>query len=45
MITCRRPSELQRVVESLFSEFEDALKGKDAPHRKRGRILKVILFG
>jgi len=37
--------ELQRVVEILFAEFEDALKGKNAPHRKQGRILKVILFG
>ena len=37
--------ELARVVEVLFAEFEDALKGKNAPHRKQGRILKVILFG
>ncbi|MDP1875189.1 HEPN domain-containing protein [Phenylobacterium sp.] len=37
--------ELSRVVEILFAEFEDALKGKNAPHRKQGRILKVILFG
>jgi predicted nucleotidyltransferase/HEPN domain-containing protein len=37
--------ELTRIVEILFSEFEDALAGKKAPHRKAGRILKVILFG
>jgi len=37
--------ELARVVEILFAEFEDALVGKNAPHRKQGRILKVILFG
>jgi predicted nucleotidyltransferase len=37
--------ELACVVEILFSEFEDALKGRNAPHRKAGRILKVILFG
>jgi predicted nucleotidyltransferase/HEPN domain-containing protein len=37
--------ELARVVEILFSEFEDALKGRNAPHRKAGRILKVVLFG
>lgn len=37
--------ELKRVVEILFAEFEDALKGRNAPHRKAGRILKVILFG
>jgi predicted nucleotidyltransferase/HEPN domain-containing protein len=32
-------------VEILFAEFEDALKGRNAPHRKQGRILKIILFG
>jgi predicted nucleotidyltransferase/HEPN domain-containing protein len=32
-------------VEILFAEFEDALKGRNAPHRKAGRILKIILFG
>ncbi|MDB5448251.1 MAG: nucleotidyltransferase [Phenylobacterium sp.] len=37
--------ELARVVEILFAEFEDALKGRNAPHRKAGRILKIILFG
>ena len=37
--------ELTRIVEVLFSEFEDALKGRNAPHRKAGRILKIILFG
>ena len=37
--------ELQLVVEILFAEFEDALKGRNAPHRKAGRILKVILYG
>jgi predicted nucleotidyltransferase/HEPN domain-containing protein len=37
--------ELARIVEILFAEFEDALKGRDAPHRKAGRILKIILFG
>jgi len=37
--------ELTRIVEILFAEFEDALTGKNAPHRKAGRILKIILFG
>jgi uncharacterized protein len=37
--------ELARIVEILFAEFEDALKGRNAPHRKAGRILKIILFG
>jgi uncharacterized protein len=37
--------ELSHVVEVLFAEFADALKGRNAPHRKQGRILKVILYG
>jgi predicted nucleotidyltransferase/HEPN domain-containing protein len=37
--------EFARIVEILFAEFEDALKGRNAPHRKAGRILKIILFG
>ncbi|HEX9931470.1 MAG TPA: HEPN domain-containing protein [Allosphingosinicella sp.] len=41
----RKRRELERVVAILFEEFEDALAGRKAPHRKQGRILKVILFG
>jgi predicted nucleotidyltransferase/HEPN domain-containing protein len=37
--------ELALILEILFAEFEDALKGRTAPHRKQGRILKIILFG
>lgn len=37
--------DLARVVEILFAEFEEALAGRTAEHRKSGRILKVILFG
>lgn len=37
--------DLDRVVEILFAEFEDALKGRGSPTRKQGRILKVVLFG
>lgn len=37
--------ELEEVVRILFAEFEDALAGRKAPHRKAGRILKIILFG
>ncbi|WP_434721330.1 nucleotidyltransferase and HEPN domain-containing protein [Mesorhizobium sp. RIZ17] len=37
--------ELARAVEVLIEEFEDALKGATADFKKRGRILKVILFG
>ncbi|UZK67786.1 nucleotidyltransferase domain-containing protein [Sphingomonas sp. M1-B02] len=37
--------ELAAIVRILFAEFEDALAGRNAPHRKAGRILKIILFG
>ncbi len=37
--------ELQRMLEIVHEEFEDALKGATADFKKRGRILKVILFG
>lgn len=41
----RKRRELEQVVKILFEEFEDALAGRNAPHRKAGRILKIILFG
>jgi predicted nucleotidyltransferase/HEPN domain-containing protein len=41
----RKKRELLHVVRVLFEQFEDALAGRNAPHRKAGRILKVILFG
>ncbi|WP_176037253.1 nucleotidyltransferase and HEPN domain-containing protein [Brucella tritici] len=37
--------ELQRVLEVIFEEFEDALKEGAAEFKKRGRIVKTILFG
>jgi predicted nucleotidyltransferase/HEPN domain-containing protein len=37
--------ELARVVEILFSEFEEAIAGGTMPHKRMGRILKVVLFG
>lgn len=37
--------ELARVLEILHEEFEDALKEGTADFKKRGRILKIILFG
>ncbi|RWA68022.1 nucleotidyltransferase and HEPN domain-containing protein [Mesorhizobium sp.] len=37
--------ELTRTVEVLLEELEDALKGGTADFKKRGRILKIILFG
>lgn len=37
--------ELERVARILFDEFEEALKTKLSEKGKRGRILKLILFG
>jgi predicted nucleotidyltransferase/HEPN domain-containing protein len=41
----RKQRELGRVLEILHEEFEDALKEGTAGFKKRGRILKIILFG
>jgi predicted nucleotidyltransferase/HEPN domain-containing protein len=38
-------ADLARILAILFSEFEDAIKGRMAPTRKQGRILKVVLYG
>jgi predicted nucleotidyltransferase/HEPN domain-containing protein len=38
-------SELARVVEILFSEFETAFAGGKAEFKRQAEILKVILFG
>ncbi|MHC2296372.1 nucleotidyltransferase and HEPN domain-containing protein [Rhizobium mongolense] len=37
--------ELARVVAIIHEEFADALAGTSAAFKKRGRILKIILFG
>ncbi len=37
--------ELGRLVEIIHEEFEDTLTGGSAEYKKRGRILKIILFG
>ncbi len=41
----RNQRELAQVLEILHEEFEDALKEGAAGFKKRGRILKIILFG
>ncbi|WP_105432506.1 nucleotidyltransferase and HEPN domain-containing protein [Neorhizobium sp. T6_25] len=41
----RKQRELAQVLEILHEEFEDALKQGTAEFKKRGRILKIILFG
>jgi HEPN domain-containing protein/predicted nucleotidyltransferase len=37
--------ELARVVEILFSEFQDAIVLGTQPHKRMGRILKIVLYG
>jgi hypothetical protein len=37
--------ELRRVRAIIFEEFAEAIRGKQAVHRKAGRILKLILHG
>ncbi|SCB61060.1 hypothetical protein GA0061105_114138 [Rhizobium aethiopicum] len=41
----RKQREIGRVLEILHEEFEDALKDGTAEFKKRGRIVKIILFG
>ncbi len=41
----RKRRELQRAVRILFDEFEEAQKTKLSEKARRGRILKLILFG
>lgn len=41
----KKQRELARVVEIIEEEFADALAGASAAFKKRGRILKIILFG
>ncbi|WP_037093363.1 nucleotidyltransferase and HEPN domain-containing protein [Rhizobium leguminosarum] len=44
-IPLRKQREITRVMEILHEEFEDALQDGTAEFKKRGRILKIILFG
>jgi uncharacterized protein len=37
--------ELARIVEILFAEFEAAIAGGTKPYKRKGAILKIILFG
>src|SRR3954471_253266 len=41
----RQREELRQALAVLFEGFEEDLKGKLSPERKKGRILKVILYG
>jgi uncharacterized protein len=44
-LPARKRLELERVLQILFTEFEDAIARSPQPHRRNGRILKVILYG
>ena len=44
-LPARKQRELGRVVEILHEEFADALRLATSAKKKRGRILKIILFG
>jgi len=41
----RKKRDLERIVEILFAEFEDATALSTQTWKKQGRILKVILYG
>lgn len=41
----RKRRDLERVVQILFAEFEDATRLATQKWKKQGRILKIILFG
>jgi len=41
----RKRRELARIVEILHEEFEEAQAGASSEKRRRGRILKIVLFG
>lgn len=41
----RKQRELTRIVEVLHQEFDDAVTGGTADFKKKGRILKIVLFG
>ncbi|MFS8048761.1 nucleotidyltransferase and HEPN domain-containing protein [Rhizobium sp. BR 314] len=41
----RKRRDLAQIVEIIHEEFEDALKEGTSDFKKKGRILKIILFG
>src|SRR4249919_2662900 len=42
VLKCR---DLERIVEILFAEFEDATRIATQDWKRKGRILKIVLFG
>jgi len=41
----RKQRDLERIVAILHEEFEEAQAGASSEKRRRGRILKIVLFG
>ncbi|TIO37700.1 MAG: nucleotidyltransferase, partial [Mesorhizobium sp.] len=41
----KKQRELGRVIDLIHEEFDDAIADGAAEFKKKGRILKVILFG
>lgn len=41
----RKRRELERVVEIIFEEFEEATRSGTVEHKRRARILKIVLYG
>lgn len=41
----RKQRDIQRIVEIIFAEFEEATKLATQKWKKQGRILKIILYG
>lgn len=44
-LPARKRRDLERVVEILFAEFEDATRIATQDWKRKGRILKIVLFG
>lgn len=44
-LPANKQRELERVVQMLFEEFEDATARATSGWKKKGRVLKVILYG
>lgn len=44
-LPARKRRDLERIVEILFAEFEDATRIATQDWKRKGRILKIVLFG
>lgn len=44
-LPARKRLDLERVVEILFAEFDDATRIATSNWKRKGRILKIVLFG